>query len=218
MLLSAHICRQRYPSESTISILQHLMHQQLTTNRIKILSPFQKKTAREAYVFAKTTKNYLSVAIRLVSPETLSPQSILLKFSIPKTLSRSSTHTLMYVQWGHGGFGYQIALFFFFSPPSIEWKLFIHQFQTCQKHFAWKIKTIHKFRKETYHLLLMTSVKTEILHFSPLITISPSTLPTHDKRKKIIKVLVPVQKMLSTSEIKPLISVTKAQIYTSSAA
>lgn len=117
MLLSAHICRQRYPSESTISILQHLMHQQLTTNRIKILSPFQKKTAREAYVFAKTTKNYLSVAIRLVSPETLSPQSILLKFSIPKTLSRSSTHTLMYVQWGHGGFGYQIALFFFFPPP-----------------------------------------------------------------------------------------------------
>lgn len=64
----------------------------------------------------------------------------------------------------------------------------------------------------------MTSVKTEILYFSPLITISPSTLPTCDKRKKIIKVLVPVQKMLSTSEIKPLISVTKAQIYTSSAA
>lgn len=125
MLLSAHICRQRYPSESTISILQHLMHQQLTTNRIKILSPFQKKTAREAYVFAKTTKNYLSVAIRLVSPETLSPQSILLKFSIPKTLSRSSTHTLMYVQWGHGGFGYQIALFFFFFPP-LNWMETFH--------------------------------------------------------------------------------------------
>lgn len=65
----------------------------------------------------------------------------------------------------------------------------------------------------------MASVKTEILYFSPLITISLSTLPIHDKKKKkIVKVAVPVQNMLSTSEIKPLSSATNAQIYASSAA
>lgn len=100
--------------------------------------------------------------------------------------------------------------------PEVNGNFSCVNFKPAKNLLHEKLNRIHNFKMETYHLLLMTSVKTEILCISPLITITHA----NTRQKKIAKALVPlsVQKMLSTSEIKPLISATSTWIYTLSAA
>lgn len=89
---------------------------------------------------------------------------------------------------------------FFFAPPELNGNFSYRSFKPAKTTLHEKLKRIPTFKMDTYHLLLMTSVKTEILYFPPLIAISPSSLPIHDKKKEKIVNLVPVQKVLSTSK------------------
>lgn len=138
MQISAHVCRQIHSSEPPPRFYSTWCIKTWLLIELKYSLHFKQETyARVTYVFAKMTKNYWSVPIQLVPPEPPSPQTTLLKNSVPKTLSRSSTHITSRAM-RYGSSGQQIA--FFFPPSWIEWKLFIEEFQTCQKHFAWKIK------------------------------------------------------------------------------
>lgn len=153
------------------------MHQHLTTNRIKILSPFQKRLHERDM--------YLPKQRRVTDPLQYnrclqSHWALKVSFwSIPSQRHcQRAPHTLMHVQWGHSILGYQIPFFFFL--PELNGNFSYIVLKPAKNILHEKLKRIHKFKKETYHLLLMTSVKTEISYFSPLITISPSTLPIHD--------------------------------------
>jgi len=98
----------------------------------------------------------------------------------PKDIVKESTYTdvcAMRIRY------FWISNNFFFSSR-LNGNYSHSSFKPAKNILHEKLKRIHKFKRETYHLLLMTSVKTEILYFSPLIIISPSNLPIHDEKKK----------------------------------
>lgn len=75
------------------------------------------------------------------------------------------------------------SLLFF---PEVNGNFSWVNFKSAKNLLHEKLNSIHNFKMETYYLLLMTSVKTEILCISPLITITRA----NTRQKKIAKVLV----------------------------